>query len=130
MLKRLFNPRGFILAFVLMCFATLMLGTTGCTGPNALVQQVQGERATVGKVIATATTVRDMVTAGLNADKIKAADAENIRAQVNVIRQGADVADGLVKGGNTTGADAKIQSLQVAIDALKAYLIAQGVKAP
>ena len=123
MLKR------FLTITVLACAAALALpALQGCTGPNALVSQVSGERANVGKVIASVTSVRDMVTAGLNADKIKAADAENVRTQLNVIRQGADIADAMVKKGDVTGADAKLLALQASIDALRAYLIKQGVK--
>jgi uncharacterized protein YceK len=118
--------KRFLMAAFIAVFSLLALPTLqGC---GTLVSQVAGERATVGKVIASVTTVRDMVTAGLNADKIKAADAENVRTQLNAIRQGADVADGLVKQGDVTGADAKIKALQAAVDALRAYLITQGVK--
>lgn len=121
MLKRMFS-------IVVLALAALALpALQGCAGPNALVQQVQGDRATVGKVLATTATVRDMVTAGLTANKIKAVDAENLRAQINVIRQGADIADGLAKTGEA-GADARIAALQASIDGLRAYLIAQGVK--
>lgn len=123
MLKRLLSQA--MLAFAL---ALAIVVVPGCTGPNALVSQVSGERATVGKVIASVTAVRDMVTAGLNADKIKAADAENTRTQLNVLRQGADVADGMVKSGDIKGADAKLAALQASIDAIRSYLLTQGVK--
>ena len=123
MLKRLLS------IVVLACAAALALpALQGCTSrPNALVTQVSGERATVGKVLASITTVRDLLTVALNTGKIKAADAENLRAQINVVRQGADIADGMVKSGEA-GADARIAALQASIDALRAYLISQGAK--
>lgn len=121
MLKRMFS-------IVVLALAALALpALQGCAGPNALVTQVQGDRATVGKVLASTAAVRDLVTVALNTGKIKAADAENLRTQINVVRQGADIADGLVKNGEA-GADARIAALQASIDGIRAYLISQGAK--
>lgn len=107
------------LAFVLV-IAT-MLACSALTGVSP-----QGPEAQIGNTLTLITATRDMVTVGVNAGKIKVADAENLRDQLNVARKGVDVAEPLLTSAPSDGV-ARLDAARAAIQAVKDYLMKKGV---
>lgn len=101
---------------------------TGCTGPNAILAPVpDGPNAKIAVALSSVTTARELLTTAVNANQITATDAENLRQQLNTARQGIDVAQTVFKT-DLTGGEARLAAARLAIDGVRAYLIAKGAK--
>lgn len=75
----------------------------------------------------TVTEIRNGATAAVGLKQIDSADAENIQAQANTARSGLDLARSM-RPTQPQSAENKLSSVQTIISALKAYLLAKGVK--
>lgn len=69
----------------------------------------------------TVTQVRDTTKTLLESDHISVNDAQNVQKQADNVREGIDIAREM-KANDTPGADNKLQSVSVALKALKKYL--------
>ena len=112
-----------------MLAVALPLAVSGCAGGIGSVVSAapSGPNSNTAIALTSVTTTRELLTAAVNADKISAADAENLRTQLNAARAGIDVAQSLYKT-DPSGGDARLAISRAAIDAVRAYLIKQGAK--
>lgn len=124
-MKRLLAPLFFAFSMLLASAPALLIG---CSGTNSILQPVpDGPNAKIAAALSSVTTARELLTTAVTADKISAADAENLRMQLNTARSGIDVAQTVFKT-DTSGGDARLSAARAAIDGVRAYLITKGAK--
>lgn len=120
MLKRFFDARGFVAAFLLMITISAC-STFGVPTPETFNQNLAVS-------VAANTSVRETATTLLQAGKISAADAENVLKQTDVAREGLNVARSL-SGTDLASAQGRLEAVSAALKAMQAYLAAkQAVK--
>ena len=124
-MKRFLAP--FLFA-VSMLFAMAPALLIGCSGMNSVLQPLpDGPNAKVAAALSSVTTARELLAVAVNADKISAADADNLRMQINTARSGIDLAQTAFKT-DMAGGDARLSAARAAIDGVRAYLISKGTK--
>ena len=110
--------KKFFSLHLLFAFA-LVLAVSGCAQMGLATPQTFDDR--LGVAYGTVTAVRDAATTLVNADKITAADAQNVQDQANNARTGLDLA----KSFRTTNPDLAQTKMATAIQvlaALQSYL--------
>jgi len=124
-MKRLFAT--IVAAFALALAGPLAL--SGCAGgiSGIVAPTPAGVNAKVGVALSTVTEARELLTIAVNADKVSAADATNLREQLNTARAGIDTAQALLKT-SPADADARLAVASAAITAVRNYLVTKGAK--
>lgn len=102
--------------------AALALLITACSALGLAKPETFNEKAAVA--ISSVTAVRQTATALLTAEKITAADAQNIQDQANNARAGIQVAIS-INATDPAAAENRITAVLVGLNALTAYLTAQ-----
>ena len=115
-MKRLLDPRGFVLAF----FAMLLFSCAqfGLPTPDTLNEKIAAAQGSVTQARITATQL-------LTAKKISVADAENVLKTTDVASEGITVARSL-SAQDPNAAQARLTMIVTTLTAAQAYLASKG----
>lgn len=117
----------FAAAFVAVALSATVAGPLALSGCASL--GVQRPESFDEKMVAgykTVEAVADSTGILLASGKIDAADARNVHTQATTAKEGLDITRQIHDGGDFGSAEARLQSIIVALGAIQAYLAAKG----